>query len=96
VEECTPLAHGVHPESPCRDVFRLSNDSDHGFNSVGPEWHNDGSFCRDVFGHVVYHIVKAPDGAGDTQFAHLGNGQGRSLVHYSAQLERFVWDTGCA
>ena len=73
MEECTALAHGVHPESPCRDVFRLSNDPDHGFNSVGPEWHNDGSFCRDVFGHVVYHIVKAPDGAGDTQFAHLGN-----------------------
>ena len=32
---------------------------------------NDGSFCREVFGHVVYHIVKAPDGAGDTEFAHL-------------------------
>lgn len=64
--------HGVHPESPCRDVFRLSNDPDHGFNSVGPEWHNDGSFCREVFGHVIYHIIKAPEGAGDTQFAHLG------------------------
>jgi taurine dioxygenase len=42
------------------------------FKSVGPEWHNDGSFCRDVFGHVVYHIVRAPEGAGDTAFAHLG------------------------
>ena len=40
--------HGVHPEAPCRDIFRLSNDPDHGFNSVGPEWHNDGSFCREV------------------------------------------------
>jgi len=56
--------HGVHPEAPCRDIFRLSNDPNHGFNSVGPEWHNDGSFCREVFGHVVYHIVKAPSGAG--------------------------------
>ena len=64
--------HGVHPEAPCRDIFRLSNDPDHGFNSVGPEWHNDGSFCREVFGHVVYHIVKAPAGGGDTRFAHLG------------------------
>lgn len=64
--------HGVHPEAPSRDIFRLSNDPNHGFNSVGPEWHNDGSFCREVFGHVVYHIVKAPDGAGDTAFAHLG------------------------
>ena len=25
---------------------------------------NDGSFCREVFSHVVYHIIKAPDGAG--------------------------------
>ena len=39
---------------------------------MGTEWHNDGSFCRDVFGHVVYHIVKAPEGPGDTVFAHLG------------------------
>ena len=23
--------HGVHPESPCRDIFRLSNDAQHGF-----------------------------------------------------------------
>jgi len=23
-------------------------------------------------------------------------GQGLRLVHFSAQLERFVWDTGCA
>ena len=30
------------------------------------------SLSRNVFGHVVYHIVKAPVGPGDTQFAHLG------------------------
>ena len=41
-------------------------------DQVGPEWHNDGSFCRNVFGHVVYHIIKAPEGPGNTQFAHLG------------------------
>jgi len=40
---------------------------------VGPEWHNDGSFGRDVFGHVVYHIVKTPDtGRGNTALTHLG------------------------
>jgi len=64
--------HGVHPEAPMRDIFRLSNHQEHGFNSVGPEWHNDGSFCREVFGYVVYHIIKAPEGEGDTRFAHLG------------------------
>ena len=62
----------MHPEAPCRDVFRLSNDERHGFNHVGPEWHNDGSFCTQVFSHVVYHIVKAPAGEGNTEFAHLG------------------------
>lgn len=80
--------HGVHPESPCRDVFRLSNDPDHGFNSVGPEWHNDGSFCREVFGHVIYHIIKAPQGAGDTRFAHLGAAFDKLPAAVAARLKR--------
>ena len=46
--------HGVHPEAPCRDIFRLSNDPNHGFNSVGPEWHNDG---RSVHMHVSWICV---------------------------------------
>mmetsp|Transcript_134533 Transcript_134533/g.335666 ORF Transcript_134533/g.335666 Transcript_134533/m.335666 type:complete len:410 (-) Transcript_134533:484-1713(-) len=64
--------HGNHDECPNRDIFRLSNNAKHGFNEVGPEWHNDGSFCRDVFSYVVYHIIKAPAGPGNTAFAHLG------------------------
>jgi len=64
--------HGNHEECPNRDIFRLSNDQSHGFNEVGPEWHNDGSFERSVFSHVVYHIIKAPGGPGNTSFAHLG------------------------
>lgn len=64
--------HGNHEECPNRDIFRLSNNPKHGFNEVGPEWHNDGSFMREVFGHVVYHIIKAPVGPGNTAFAHLG------------------------
>ena len=80
--------HGVHPEAPCRDIFRLSNDPNHGFNSVGPEWHNDGSFCREVFGHVVYHIVKAPSGAGDTRFAHLGIAFSKLAASVQARLRR--------
>jgi taurine dioxygenase len=64
--------HGNHDECPNRDIFRLSNDPNHGFNEVGPEWHNDGSFERKVFSHVVYHIIKAPNGPGNTSFAHLG------------------------
>jgi len=80
--------HGVHPKSPGRDVFRLSNDPAQGFNSVGPEWHNDGSFCREVFGHVVYHIVKAPSGPGDTCFAHLGAAHDLVPVGRLEQLRR--------
>lgn len=64
--------HGNHEQCPNRDIFRLSNNPQQGFNEVGPEWHNDGSFERDVFAYVVYHIVKAPEGPGQTAFAHLG------------------------
>jgi len=64
--------HTNHEQCPNRDIFRLSNNTKHGLNEVGPEWHNDGSFVRDVFGHVVYHIIKAPAGPGNTSFAHLG------------------------
>jgi len=64
--------HGNHAECPNRDIFRLSNDKGHGFNEVGPEWHNDGSFEPEVFSHVVFHIVRAPEGPGGTAFAHLG------------------------
>jgi len=64
--------HDNHHECPNRDIFRLSNNQNHGFNEVGPEWHNDGSFEREVFSHVVYHIIKAPEGPGQTAFAHLG------------------------
>ena len=78
--------HGVHPEAPCRDIFRLSNDPNHGFNSVGPEWHNDGSFCREVFGHVVYHIVKAPSGAGSLCVVFVA----RCKLHY-LQIKRYPY-----
>jgi taurine dioxygenase len=64
--------HGNHEQCPNRDIFRLSNKPEHGFNEVGPEWHNDGSFERNVFSYVVYHIIKAPAGPGNTSFAHLG------------------------
>lgn len=64
--------HDNHHECPNRDIFRLSNNQNHGFNEVGPEWHNDGSFEREVFSHVVYHIIKAPECPGQTAFAHLG------------------------
>ena len=64
--------HAVHNEAPNKEIFRLSNDVKHGFNSVGPEWHNDGSFEKNPFGYVVYHIIKAPKEFGNTNFAHLG------------------------
>jgi len=64
--------HGVHPKAPNRHIFRLSNDPEVGINGVGPQWHNDGSFEVAVFSHVGYHIVKVPEGKGDTLFAHQG------------------------
>mmetsp|Transcript_17600 Transcript_17600/g.23045 ORF Transcript_17600/g.23045 Transcript_17600/m.23045 type:complete len:341 (+) Transcript_17600:333-1355(+) len=63
--------HTVHPSSPHRHVFRLSNDPSCGITDVGPQWHNDGSFLVNVFSHVAYHIVKVPKWGGDTQFSYL-------------------------
>lgn len=63
--------HGVHPQAPNNHVFRLSNDDFHGIVGVGPQWHNDGSFVRQVFSHVGYHIVRVPESGGDTEFSHL-------------------------
>jgi len=64
--------HGVHPKSPNRHIFRLSNDPDVGITGVGPQWHNDGSFEVGVFSHVGYHIVRVPEHGGDTYFVHQG------------------------
>jgi taurine dioxygenase len=62
----------VHPKAPNRHIFRLSNDRSVGINGVGPQWHNDGSFERAVFGHVGYHIIRVPENGGATSFAHQG------------------------
>jgi hypothetical protein len=40
--------------------------------------------CYSAAGAIVWAL---PSAAG---------GQGLTLVHFSAQLERFVWDRGCA
>lgn len=80
--------HGNHQECPNRDIFRLSNNPDHGFNEVGPEWHNDGSFERNVFSHVVYHIIKAPTGPGNTSFAHLGKAFDALSIELQEQYSR--------
>merc|ERR1711998_342221 len=63
--------HGVHPKAVNRHIFRLSNLQQHGTNGVGPQWHNDGSFLRDVFSHVGYHMVSCPEVGGQTEFADL-------------------------
>lgn len=64
--------HGVHAGAPNKHIFRLSNDPRVGIVGVGPQWHNDGSFVAGTFSHVGYHIVRVPEGGGDTHFAHQG------------------------
>jgi taurine dioxygenase len=66
--------HGVHPATPGgnRDIFRLSNDQEHGILGVGPQWHNDGSFVVGTFSHVAYHIIRPAEKGGGTFFAHQG------------------------
>jgi hypothetical protein len=43
----------------------------------------------DLGGHWNGHLVAMDGGAGAVA-------QGLTLVHFSAQLERLVWDRGCA
>lgn len=66
--------HGVHPATPDQnpDIFRLSNDPQHGIQGVGPQWHNDGSFVPNTFSHSGYHIVRPAEKGGGTSFAHQG------------------------
>ena len=66
--------HGVHPATPDgnRDIFRLSNDPQHGIQGVGPQWHNDGSFNPTTFSHSGYHIIRPAEQGGGTSFAHQG------------------------
>ena len=66
--------HGVHPATPGmhRDIFRCSNDSQHGILGVGPQWHNDGSFEAATFSHSAYYMARAPEHGGGTHFAHQG------------------------
>lgn len=66
--------HGVHPATPemNRDIFRCSNDHQHGILGVGPQWHNDGSFEAATFSHSAYYMARAPEHGGGTHFAHQG------------------------
>lgn len=66
--------HGVHPATPGnnRDIFRLSNDPQHGIPGVGPQWHNDGSFNPTTFSHSGYHIIRPAEKGGGTSFVHQG------------------------
>lgn len=64
--------HGIHPESPDPNIFRLSNDTNHGIFGVGAYWHNDGSFLDTPFSYAGYHIIRPAENGGGTYFSHLG------------------------
>ncbi len=84
--------HGVHPATPGgnRDIFRLSNDQQHGIRGVGPQWHNDGSFEAATFSHSAYYMARAPERGGGTHFAHQGAAFDALPVDKQAYWERLV------
>jgi hypothetical protein len=47
-------------------------------------------------GGAVVDVAAADNGNGKGAAEAAAAGQGLTLVHFSAQLERFVWDRGCA
>ncbi len=84
--------HGVHPATPGmnRDIFRLSNDDQHGIRGVGPQWHNDGSFEAATFSHSAYYMARAPERGGGTHFAHQGAAFDRLPPDKQAFWQRLV------
>mmetsp|Transcript_57766 Transcript_57766/g.162947 ORF Transcript_57766/g.162947 Transcript_57766/m.162947 type:complete len:506 (-) Transcript_57766:237-1754(-) len=82
--------HGVHRRAPNQHILRLSNDPDEGFNEVGSEWHHDGASVQNVFGHVIYHIVRAPRCEGETLFSHTGDAYDALPAETQQELERLA------
>lgn len=82
--------HGVHPATPDqnRDIFRLSNDPQHGIPGVGPQWHNDGSFIPATFSHSGYHIVRPAERGGGTSFVHQAAAYDALREHRQAYWSR--------
>ena len=69
--------------------------------STPPSSHSAGTLSSWVFSSFnVSSAVSAPKAAGTLVnsflLRHSSVDQGLTLVHFSAQLERFVWDRGCA
>eukprot|EP00746_Dinoflagellata_sp_MGD_P134425 gnl/MRDRNA2_/MRDRNA2_68264_c0_seq1.p1 gnl/MRDRNA2_/MRDRNA2_68264_c0~~gnl/MRDRNA2_/MRDRNA2_68264_c0_seq1.p1 ORF type:complete len:369 (+),score=47.41 gnl/MRDRNA2_/MRDRNA2_68264_c0_seq1:114-1220(+) len=64
--------HTEHPEAVHPGVLRLSNKKKHGIRLVGPQWHQDGSFERAIFSHIVFNAVRMPATGGETAIADLG------------------------
>ena len=56
---------------------------------MGPLWH---SYDDDVASNINFQFLTDPTIA----IGNPASAQGRTLVHFSAQFERFLSDRGCA
>ena len=64
--------HAVHDSAVHENILRVSNDPRQGIVGVGPQWHSDGFFERQIFSHVLFHAQRMPStGGGGTSFADL-------------------------
>ena len=57
---------------------------------------NLGSICKPYLAMATLMASMSPRLSGLTSMYGTALGQVLTLVHFSAQLERFVWDRGCA
>jgi taurine dioxygenase len=55
-----------HPE-----IFRVSNNAEHGLTEVGRSWHSDGAYLLRPREISIFHIVAVPESGGETQFTSL-------------------------
>jgi alpha-ketoglutarate-dependent taurine dioxygenase len=66
-------SYGKHPQSPSKEIYRVSNDEEEGFTFIGQEgWHIDGEYYIKPHAVMCMHMVKASVGGG-THFTPISN-----------------------
>lgn len=66
----------VHPAlqdigSPAVHIFRVANQTSHGYKGVGRYWHTDGYFYHQPTAVSMLRAVQLPDHGGDTWYANM-------------------------
>jgi len=90
VDECKPLIHGFVVVGPPTNLYQRLFFYNHTCYSVGGLVYS----LNDIE-HGILRGNQKPFASFRRAFVNGDHRQGLTLVHFSAQLEHFVWDRGC-